>query len=165
MNAAADRFASQGIGSIFLYTHEAHPGETYPHLTSMAQKFKHAQALREVYGVTRPIYVDSLDGACHRGYGSMPNMTWIFDKRGTVMYKSDWTETLSVVDALDYYLGLSARRKAGARLSPFRVQRLEYRESDRYGFYDGLAKSGPKAVTEFNETFPGSKPDDWESKE
>ena len=30
MNAIADRFSGQGVGSIFLYTHEAHPGEYYP---------------------------------------------------------------------------------------------------------------------------------------
>ncbi len=37
-----------------LYTHEAHPGENYPHLTSFEQKYRHAQALRDVLGVTRP---------------------------------------------------------------------------------------------------------------
>jgi hypothetical protein len=75
MNAIADRFASQNVGSIFLYTHEAHPGENYPHLASMERKFQHARDLREKLGVTRPILVDALDGACHRAYGSMPNMT------------------------------------------------------------------------------------------
>ncbi len=35
MNALADRFVTHNVGSIFLYTHEAHPGEDYPHLTSM----------------------------------------------------------------------------------------------------------------------------------
>jgi hypothetical protein len=30
MNGIADRFSSQDVGSIFLYTHEAHPGENYP---------------------------------------------------------------------------------------------------------------------------------------
>ena len=82
MNALAKRFAAQEVGAVFLYTHEAHPGEQYPHLTSMAQKFNHARALRDILGVTRPILVDSLDGACHRAYGSMPNMTWIFSRSG-----------------------------------------------------------------------------------
>ena len=153
MNAAAERFASQSIGSIFLYTHEAHPGENYPHLTSMAQKFKHAQALRDVYGVTRPILLDSLDGACHRTYGSMPNMTWIFDRQGKVMYKADWTHVQSVVDTLEYYLNLTERRKSGTRLNAFKTERLEYREADRDAFYEGLARNGPKAVDEFDKAF------------
>lgn len=149
MNAAAERFAGQGVGSIFLYTHEAHPGEHYPHLTSMEQKFRHAQALRDVYGVTRPILLDSLDGACHRAYGSMPNMTWIFNRTGTVMYKADWTEARSVVNALEYFFETQELRQQKVPLSPFRVERLEYRDADRNAFYKGLERNGPKAVDEF----------------
>lgn len=93
MNALADRVAGQDVGSIFLYTHEAHPGEHYPHLTSMEQKFRHANLMRDLLGVTRPILVDALDGACHRAYGSMPNMTWIFNRSGLPIYKSDWTDS------------------------------------------------------------------------
>ena len=80
MNAIADEFSAQEIGSIFLYTNEAHPGENYPPLRTMEQKFRHARALRDVLDVTRPILVDALDGACHRAYGSMPNMTWVFNR-------------------------------------------------------------------------------------
>ncbi len=54
MNALAERFAPRDVGAIFIYTHEAHPGENYPHLTSFEQKYRHAQALRDVLGVTRP---------------------------------------------------------------------------------------------------------------
>ena len=104
MNALAQKYADQKMGSIFLYTHEAHPAEIYPHLTSMKQKFKHARDLRDVLGVTRPILVDSLDGACHRTYGSMPNMTWIFNKSGIPLYKSDWTDVVSVEFAIKYLL-------------------------------------------------------------
>jgi len=78
MNALAEKYHGDKIGSIFLYTHEAHPGEHYPHLQSMRQKFRHARDLRDILKVSRPIYIDALDGACHRAYGSMPNMTWIF---------------------------------------------------------------------------------------
>jgi hypothetical protein len=153
MNAIADQFVDQGVGSYFLYTHEAHPGEHYPHLTSMEQKFDHANDLRDILGVTRPILVDALDGACHRAYGSMPNMTWIFNAAGVPVYKSDWSDAGSVVNALEYFLAVRDRRKAGERLAPFNVQRLEYRNSDREAFYRGLERSGPKAVREFRESF------------
>lgn len=149
MNALAERFARQGIGSIFLYTHEAHPGEHYPHLTTMTQKFEHAQALRDVLGVHRPIVLDALDGVCHRAYGSMPNMTWIFNRAGFPLYKSDWTDSNSVENALVYFLDVLERRRDRERLVPFRVERLDYRTSDQDGFQQGLARSGPKAVREF----------------
>ncbi len=149
MNALAERFAQQEVGSIFLYTHEAHPGEHYPHLRSMSQKFEHGQALRDVLGVTRPIVLDALDGTCHRAYGSMPNMTWIFNRAGFPLYKSDWTDSNSLENALLYFLDVLERRRDRERLVPFRVERLDYRTSDLDGFQQGLARSGPKAVREF----------------
>lgn len=100
MNALAERYASRDVGAIFLYTHEAHPGEHYPHLTTMEQKRSHATALRDILGVSRPILLDALDGACHRAYGSMPNMTWIFTSTGMPIYKSDWTDAHSVDNAI-----------------------------------------------------------------
>ena len=82
LDTIAEKYADKGVGSVFLYTHEAHPGEIYPHLTSMEQKHDHARALRDVLGVKRPIVLDALNGACHRAYGSMPNMSWIFARSG-----------------------------------------------------------------------------------
>lgn len=152
MNALADAFANQKVGSIFLYTHEAHPGEHYLHLTSMAQKREHAEALRDVLGVTRPILLDALDGACHRTYGSMPNMTWIFNRAGVPVYKSTWTDVHSVRNALEYHLDVVMRRRDREKLVPFHVERLDYRTKDEDSFYAGLARNGPKAVREFEES-------------
>ncbi len=153
MNELAEKVREHDVGSIFLYTHEAHPGEHYPHLTSMEQKFEHARALRDEYGVTRPILVDSLEGSCHRAYGSMPNMTWIFTRAGIPVYKSDWTDCRSVQNAIEYFLDGVERRKAGSRLAPFHVERLDFRDQDRDAFYAGLERNGPKAVEEFRKAF------------
>ena len=153
MNALADQVAAQAVGSIFLYTHEAHPGESYPHLTSIEQKFRHAHALRDILGVTRPILVDALDGACHRAYGSMPNMTWIFNRSGVPVYKADWTDVHSVENAVAYLLQVIDRRRSGERMVGFHVERLDYRQQDRAAFYRGLERNGPKAVREYREAF------------
>lgn len=153
MNAIADQFSNRNVGSTFLYTHEAHPGENYPHLISMEQKFDHARDLRDILGVTRPIVVDALDGACHRAYGSMPNMTWIFNSSGVPVYKSDWSDASSVGNALSYFLEVRNRQKNGEHLAPFHVQRLDYRNHDRQAFYRGLERNGPKAVREFRDAF------------
>ncbi len=153
MDRLAEKKVEDGVKSIFIYTHEAHPGEIVPHLTSMDQKHRHADALIETYGVRRPIYLDSLDGACHRAYGSMPNMTWIFDRRGRVVYKADWTDIDSVSGAIDALLALPSRRRSGQRVTPFRAERLEYRDNDRADFYRGLERNGEKAVEEFRAAF------------
>ncbi len=153
MNALAERFSERGVGSIFLYTHEAHPGENYPRLTSMEQKFRHARALRDTLGVMRPILVDALDGACHRAYSSMPNMSWIFTQSGVPVCKSDWTDPHSIENAVEYFLGVIERRRSGERLAPFRVERLDFRHQDQAAFYKGLERNGPKAVREFRAAF------------
>ena len=151
MNAVAERFADRGVGSYFLYTHEAHPAEHYPHLTSMVQKQRHAEALRDVLGVTRPIVLDALNGTCHRAYGGMPNMTWVFAQSGIPVYKSNWTDTRSIETAVEYYLDVADRRKAKERLTPFLVERLDFRINDREAFHAGLERNGPKSVAEFDE--------------
>jgi hypothetical protein len=153
MNAIADRYRDRGAGSIFLYTHEAHPGEYYPHLTSMEQKLRHASDLRDRLGVTRPILVDALDGVCHRAYGSMPNMSWIFTRSGVAIYKSDWTDARSVESAIIYFLDVNERRRSDERLAPFRVERPDFRNQDRAAFYKGLEHNGPKAVRDYRAAF------------
>jgi len=153
MNKIAEDFAPKNIGSVFIYTHEAHPGENYPPLKTMDQKFDHARDLRDKLGVTRPIYLDALDGACHRDFGSMPNMTWIFNPSGIPVYKSDWSDSSSVENALEYLIGVIERRRAGKRLVPFSVQRLDYREKDIDAFYNRLAENGQRAVKEFQSAF------------
>ena len=157
MNAVAARFLPQKIGSIFLYTNEAHPGERFPHHTDMDVKFRHGAALRDELGVDRPIYADALDGACHRAFGGMPNMTWILGRAGLVVYKSDWTDANSVANCLEYMLDVGRRRRNGERLAPFKVERLDYRDHDRVRFYEGLDRSGPRAATEFEAAFPNDR--------
>ncbi len=152
LDEAAERYSREGVGSIFLYTHEAHPGNYYPHHTSMEQKLEHARALRDILGVKRPILVDALDGACHRAYGSMPNMSWIVGRSGTPLYKSDLTDANSLENAIVYFIEAVKRRRQKERLIPFRVERLDFRTSDSEAFFEGLARSGPKAVREFKES-------------
>ncbi len=81
----------------------------------------------------------------------MPNMTWIFTRTGTPVYKSDWTDANSVENAIVYFLDVIRRRRERVHLAPFRVERLDYRTSDRQAFYKGLERNGPKAVREFKE--------------
>lgn len=155
MNHLHESYAESGVGSIFIYTNEAHPGEHYPHLESMEQKLDHAKALKQELGVNRPILLDALDGAMHQTYGGMPNMSWIISKSGIPVYKSDWTDDRSVKNAVDYFIDVLSRRRSGERLAPFSVERLDFRESDREAFDKGLERNGSKAVTEFRKAFGG----------
>ena len=153
MNSLAERVADSDVASIFIYTYEAHPGEHYPHLTTMEQKTSHARDLRDKLGITRQIFLDALDGACHRAYGSMPNMSWIFRNNLVPVYKSDWTDASSLSNAVDYFLDVVQRRKNREPLAPFHVERLDFRNHDEEAFYKGLERNGSKAVEEFRQAF------------
>ena len=144
--------AEQNIASVFIYTHEAHPGKNYPHHTTFEQKMAHAQAFKEYFNISRPILVDSLDGACHFAYGGMPNMSWIMDRGGRAVYKADWTDVHSIRTALrDLQAAVERRRSDRITMAPFRVERLEYRPRDGAAFNAGLERNGPNALAEYEE--------------
>lgn len=67
------------------------------------------------------------------------------------LHQSDWSDANSIANALAYHLDVLERRRGKERLVPFHVERLDYRGSDPQGFAAGLARSGPKAVREFQE--------------
>ena len=153
MNELADKYTNSGVGSVFIYSNEAHPGENFPPLLDMAQKSAHAAAMRDERGVSRPIYLDGLDGACHREFGGLPNMTWIFNSAGVVLYKAEWTGVESVENAIQYFLEVTARRKSGEKVIGFAVERMDFRKRDREEFHRVLELAGPQAVQDFSDTF------------
>ena len=157
MNASAERLAEHGVGSIFLYTHEAHPGENYPEHRTMADKVRAAQALRDHYGVNRPIYIDDIAGDLHIAYGGLANMTWIFNKGGTALYRSRWTDAPSSENAVEYYLDVQRRRRNREKLAPFKVERIDYRDVNKEKRLEGLAKAGPKAVDDWVKLYEQDK--------
>ena len=80
-----------------VYAREAHPGENYPHHTSLEQKLAHARTLRDLEQIQEiPILVDDFAGTMHRAYGLLPNMTYLIDRDGIVVYKSDWGDAQEI---------------------------------------------------------------------
>lgn len=76
-----------------VYTREAHPGENYLHHDSFEQKLRQAGKLRELDQVNdMTILVDDVRGMTHTAYGQLPNMIYLIDRDGIVVYKSDWTD-------------------------------------------------------------------------
>ena len=149
MDALAAEYTPRGFESYFVYIREAHPAEHMPHHTSFEQKLAHARRFREEQHVRRHILVDSLDGACHRLYGSMPNMTWILLRGGMVAYRAAWTDPYDVRLAMEYVARLGELRRQGGRLAPFLTERLGFRVVEQAAFNAGLERNGPKAVSDF----------------
>ncbi|PZC47350.1 MAG: Iodothyronine deiodinase [Chloroflexi bacterium] len=103
---------------LFVYIREAHPGEVFPHHTSLEQKVRHAQAFRE-RGLERPILLDSLDGEVNRMYGAVSNMSWIIDHTGHVSFRATWTAADDIRAALDETLLIRELRRQGQGASAY----------------------------------------------
>jgi hypothetical protein len=89
--------------------------------------------------------VDDLGGTVHRAYGLMPNMSWVLGRGGTILYKAMWTSAVHVGEFLEQ----REAAPAGPASSTFYVEQLAPVARDRPAFQDGLARNGPRAVTEF----------------
>jgi len=86
---------------LLVYVREAHPGRRRPAHQNMAQKLSLAASLQGEFGETRTVAADTLSGEMHRAYGSLPNMVYVLNPDGEVVYRCDW---LSVPE-LDRVLG------------------------------------------------------------
>ncbi|MEM7009767.1 MAG: hypothetical protein AAF462_11600, partial [Thermodesulfobacteriota bacterium] len=61
-----------------------------PAQNSIEEKIKHAARLPSEEKENRTIIVDSLDGHAHNLYGSFPDMAYIINPEGTVIFRGDW---------------------------------------------------------------------------
>lgn len=148
MDELAARYADRAVRSVFIYTREAHPGENYRHHGAMEDKRRNARAFKEHSSVGRQILLDSLDGAAHRAYGCLPNMSWIVGRGGFVHYKSSWTAAADVADALEGVIDFQENRVKRGWI-PFYSERSAWSVRDRDKFHQGLVRNGPQAVEDF----------------
>ena len=144
----AARYAHRSVRSVFLYTREAHPGEHYRHHTSMNDKRRNARAFKMEFDLKRQILLDDLEGAAHRAYGMLPNMSWIVGPGAMIHYKAAWTDPADIEGALTYSLDALERRTRD-KLLPFHSERLKWRVRDDDTFRARLIKNGPQAVKDF----------------
>jgi hypothetical protein len=112
---------------VFIYTREAHPGENVPHHDSFERKLACAALLREEAGIGRDILIDDLDGAAHRAYGLMRNMTWVIGRGGRAAYKANWTSAANVEAFLERFLAARGEHPAGTTPVMYETQQIEFR--------------------------------------
>ena len=89
--------------------------------------------------------MDDFKGTVHRAFGLLPNMSWVLDRGGTILYKAMWTSAAHIGDFL-------AQREAappGPASSTFYAEQLAPVGRDRPAFQRGLERNGPRAVPEF----------------
>jgi len=144
-------FAPEEVRFAFLYVREAHPGENRPAHASMEDKVGAARQMIERWHMERPMLVDSFEGDLHRAYGLLPNMTWIIDRRGRVVYKASWTDGRTIRQAAEQLRFEEAHRDEHTPLLPYEVEWRPARPAARVAFLEGLLGNGPRAVREYIE--------------
>lgn len=76
---------------LVVYVREAHPGEKLTPAQTMDEKLDYARRSREEYNETRRIVVDSVDGRWHHDWGLLPNVVYVINPEGRVIYRADWS--------------------------------------------------------------------------
>lgn len=78
------------VAFLLIYVREAHPGARLGPHESDAQKLEMSKQLQDIYHEPRKILIDGVDGGMHRKFGGLPNMTYVIDPDGKVIYRCDW---------------------------------------------------------------------------
>ena len=83
--------AFSDVEFLLVYVREAHPGSRLGPHNSDEEKQALATELNRIYKDPRPVLIDTLDGDMHRLYGGLPNMVYVINPDGKVIYRCDWS--------------------------------------------------------------------------
>ena len=72
-------------------------------------------------------------------------MSWVIDRRGTILYKAMWTSAPRVGE----FVARWSADAGGLTHTTFHTEQLELRAQDAPAFTRGLERNGPRAVAEF----------------
>lgn len=85
---------------LVVYVREAHPGHKLPAHRSLNEKLELSKTLAPLYDEKRKVMVDSLEGDLHRTFGGLPNVIYLIDPQGKVVFRVDWGEPGKLDQAL-----------------------------------------------------------------
>jgi len=98
---------------VLIYVREAHPGDSLPAHSSIAEKVRAAELLRTEEEIDIPVLVDDLKGTVHRKYSKLPNPAFIIDKSGRIAFRAMWSQPNVIEDALEQLLAAQASADQG----------------------------------------------------
>jgi hypothetical protein len=155
LNALAATYQPKGFEFLMVYVREPHPGEHYGPHRSFAQKLQHARDCAAQDDVRTRLVVDDLHGTMHRAYGTLPNMVYVLDREGRVVYKAMWTDHAELSEVLANLVWAEEQQARGIRVKPSYVERLAYVPAN---YDDGLRervfdRAGPQASRDYAAMF------------
>ena len=148
------KYQPQGFEFLIVYVRESHPGENFPHHTSIEQKVAHAEKLTEQEKVRLRILVDDLHGTVHRAYGLLSNMIYLVDREGTVVYKSDWSDAAELDQMCTSLIRLEEMKKQGIPIIRKGIsERMHWIPMDPALRERVYRRSGEKAIQDYFRVF------------
>lgn len=94
--------------------------------------------------------MDDLDGTAHKAYGLRPNMIYLIDREGTVVYKSNWTDSNELKEMCESLLRLEAMRAQNVPIiRQGYSERLHWIDMDPALRERVYKRSGNKAIEDF----------------
>jgi peroxiredoxin len=94
MNELAARHPD--VHFLLLYVREAHPGSRVGAHRCEEDKAAGARRAQREIGEWRRILLDDLQGTMHRRFGEFPNMVYVLNDRGRVVYRAKWNDVHDV---------------------------------------------------------------------
>lgn len=155
INELYRNYRGAGFEFLTIYVREPHPGEHYSEHRSWKQKLKYAQECRNQDGIQTTLLIDDLDGTVHITYGSLPNMVYVIEKSGKIVFKAMWTNHQEIASVLENLTVADQLQSQGIRVKPSYTERINYIPADYAG---GLrekvfGRAGKKAWTDYQRVF------------
>ncbi|MCH8311085.1 MAG: hypothetical protein IIB17_11410 [Chloroflexi bacterium] len=101
----------------------------------LARKGNAPEFSLEIEGYLEDLERDDLDGAVHRQWGGLPNMTWVIDHTGRVAYKAGWTVESDIRESLEDVVRVREIKRelaeSGGMTPPYYVETLSLRATKR----------------------------------
>ena len=104
MEKLAEKYKDKGVEFLLVYIIEPHPQEkgyenvTQP--TDYAERVALAQATLTECGIRRKTVIDRMDNVFYMKYGGCPNMVYIVDPQGIIVYHDRWASHAHVGEFL-----------------------------------------------------------------
>lgn len=105
MEQLKEKYGKKEVEFVVVYMRDPHPGEPayrqYVQPQNLAQRRHYARELAETRQMAATVVVDTMEDEISERFGSLPNMVYVIDRDGTIVYKATWT----MAEKIDRVLG------------------------------------------------------------
>ena len=90
------------VNFLLVYVREAHPGNALKPHANLAEKLETAARIESVFKDKRTVLTDDLKGSFHLAYGGLPDMIYVINTSGKVMFRGDWNNPQKLEEVLQH---------------------------------------------------------------